>query len=63
MLAALERDFYREKAAEMRVQATRAETDSLRLMYESIADDWLVQAESLEGDTLEPEAVAPQISN
>jgi hypothetical protein len=48
MSAAWNREFYREKASEMRLQATRAETAYLRAMYESIADEWCRQADSIE---------------
>jgi hypothetical protein len=47
-------ELYREKAAEMRAQAQRAETDFLRAMYQSIADDWSLHADDMEVDTLVP---------
>jgi hypothetical protein len=36
---------YREKAAEMRQQAARAETPDLRAMYVSIALEWKKEAD------------------
>jgi hypothetical protein len=40
---------YREKAAEMLRQACRAETPPLRAMYASIAADWDLEADAIEG--------------
>jgi hypothetical protein len=53
---------YREKAAAMRLQAGRAETASLRAMYEMIADDWSLQADSLEEDMPPISAMTPDHS-
>jgi hypothetical protein len=48
---AVELSTYREKAAEMRQQAARAEKPDLRAMYASIASDWELKADSIEIDT------------
>jgi hypothetical protein len=45
---------YREKAAEMRKQAARAEKPDLRAMYASIAIDWDLKADGIEIDAAGP---------
>jgi hypothetical protein len=45
---------YREKAAEMRKQAARAEKPDLRAMYASIAIDWDLKADGIEIDAAVP---------
>jgi hypothetical protein len=40
--------FYRQRAAHMRAQAERAETDQLRVSYLTIAADWERLAEQAE---------------
>ena len=44
-------ELYRQKAAQMRAQAARAETSDLRTVYEGIAEDWDREADS---DTVGP---------
>ena len=45
-----ETELYREKAAEMRRQAHRADTPYLRAMYHSIADAWDQKTEEADDD-------------
>jgi len=43
-----DRKIYREKASEMRSQAARAETPTLRTLYGDIAVSWDLQADAIE---------------
>jgi hypothetical protein len=51
-----ERNTYREKAIEMRCQAARAETPTLRTLYGDIAVSWDLQA-----DAIEPAKPSPNV--
>lgn len=48
MSAICDREIYREKAAEMRHQAARAETSYLRAIYQEIANEWDLTADAIE---------------
>jgi hypothetical protein len=51
MVGTLHSECYRQKAAEMLRQASRAENAHLRAMYASIAVEWDLQADAIEGVT------------
>jgi hypothetical protein len=59
-MSASNKDFYHEKATEMRAQACRAETDSLRALYKSIAEEWDLQADSAGKFSPKDKSLAPQ---
>jgi hypothetical protein len=44
------KNIYREKAAAMRAQVARAQSDSLRMIYQQIAEQWALQADTSDGE-------------